>query len=119
MHYDTHGNPKGTLRLTIREEQGHGVSLGGGVDVMPGETADFPYGMAVSLLQAGRARHAVESVAPVAPVGDATTVSTPENETTIDTPDPVEPSTPESSTEPTTADPAPVKAARPAPLKRR
>lgn len=44
-----------TLRITLSEGSIAGVSLGGGVDLMPGETADAPTHVALGRLASGRA----------------------------------------------------------------
>lgn len=79
----TLGEKKGHVRIRVREDSSAGISLGNGVDVMPGETADVPHGIAVGMLATGRA----ELV-------------------TVKTPDPAAPKTPETKS-PKTGDPKP------------
>lgn len=55
-----------TLRITIRPDAVGGISLGHGRDLMPGETGDVPYAIAIGALAAGRATMATDAI-PAAP----------------------------------------------------
>lgn len=117
--FDTHGTPKGHLRITLRKDIDAGVSLGHRKDLMPGETGVVPHGIAVRLLALGRATLA-KSEAPAAPATGDTNTVTPEGDTEVDTPEDEQDdaSTPEDDQETESPDPA-ATVRRPPPLKRR
>jgi hypothetical protein len=66
MHaINSFGKPEPAIRIKLRDDSPSSIVLEGGLELNPGEEADVEHGLAIRLLNTGRATRIVADPAPV------------------------------------------------------